>query len=96
MCLPPFGLQTHKTENLPFLNTLILLTSGFSVTLAHHAVMTNSFYKARAGLILTVFLGSLFTELQFDEYLEARFSIFDGIYGSLFFTITDFMDFMLF
>lgn len=35
----------------------------------------------------------MFTDLQVNEYLEAEFSISDGIYGSVFFMITDFMDF---
>ena len=79
---------------LPFLNTLILLTSGFSVTWAHHALIHSRYEQTRVALILTILFALLFTDLQINEYLEAEFSISDGIYGSVFFLITDSMDFM--
>ena len=55
---------------------------------------TLKFEQTRVALILTILFAILFTNLQFNEYLEAEFSIADGIYGSLFFLITDFMVFM--
>ena len=93
--MPPYGIKTFDTMGLPFLNTLILLTSGFSITWAHHALIHNRFEQTRIALILTILFAFLFTNLQMNEYLEAEFSISDGIYGSVFYLITDSMDFML-
>lgn len=55
---------------------------------------TSKFEQTRVALILTILFALLFTDLQVNEYLEAEFSISDGIYGSVFYLITDFMDFM--
>merc|ERR1712137_327952 len=82
---PPYGIKTFDTMGLPFLNTLILLTSGFSVTWAHHALIHQKFEQTRVALILTILFALMFTDLQVNEYLEAEFSISDGIYGSVFF-----------
>lgn len=43
--MPPLGIKTFDTMGLPFLNTLILLTSGFSITWAHHALMHQNLSK---------------------------------------------------
>jgi heme/copper-type cytochrome/quinol oxidase subunit 3 len=88
--LPPEGIKTFDL-GLPLINTLILLTSGFSITWAHHALINSKFEQARYALILTILFAVMFTELQVNEYLEAEFTISDSIYGSLFFLITDFM-----
>jgi len=90
---PPYGIKTFDTMGLPFLNTLILLTSGFSVTWAHHALIHQKFEQTRVALILTILFALMFTDLQVNEYLEAEFSISDGIYGSVFFMITGFHGF---
>jgi heme/copper-type cytochrome/quinol oxidase subunit 3 len=54
----------------------------------------SKFEQTRIALILTILFAILFTNLQFNEYLEAEFSISDGIYGSVFYLITVFMVFM--
>nr|QIV24567.1 cytochrome c oxidase subunit III [Phaolus metallicus] len=87
---PPKGIQTFNPTEIPLLNTLILLTSGLTVTWAHHALMENNSKQALQGLILTVILGTYFTCLQAYEYLEAPFSIADSAYGSSFFMATGF------
>jgi len=84
--IPAFG--------VPFLNTLILLTSGLTVTLAHHALKKEN----RAGLILwlmaTVALGFTFVYFQVEEYIEAYtelgLTLGSGIYGATFFMLTGF------
>lgn len=87
---PPKGIQTFNPIEIPLLNTLILLTSGLTVTWAHHALIENNYTQALQGLLLTVILGTYFTILQAYEYLEAPFTIADAAYGSSFFIATGF------
>lgn len=54
----------------------------------------KQFEQTRVALILTILFAILFTDLQFNEYLEAEFSISDSVYGSSFFMITAFTVFM--
>nr|ALO70418.1 cytochrome c oxidase subunit 3 [Brundinia marina] len=90
MTWPPKGIETFNPMQIPLLNTLILLTSGLTVTWAHHSLMENNFTKTMQGLVLTVFLGIYFSILQGYEYIEASFTISDAIYGSSFFMATGF------
>nr|QNV11537.1 cytochrome c oxidase subunit III [Cryphalus piceae] len=85
---PPMGIFTFNPLEIPLLNTLILLTSGLTVTWAHHSLMENNYTQALQGLTLTVILGGYFTLLQGFEYWEAPFSIADSVFGSTFFMTT--------
>lgn len=87
---PPKGIQTFNPIQIPLLNTLILLTSGLTVTWAHHALIENNYKQTTQGLLLTVILGLYFSLLQGYEYLESQFSIADSAYGSSFFIATGF------
>nr|YP_010464241.1 cytochrome c oxidase subunit III [Borboresthes tibialis]UUL71618.1 cytochrome c oxidase subunit 3 [Borboresthes tibialis] len=87
---PPKGIMPFNPTQIPLLNTLILLTSGLTVTWAHHSLMENNFKQTTQGLLLTVILGFYFTALQAFEYLESSFSISDAAYGSSFFVATGF------
>jgi cytochrome c oxidase subunit III len=87
---PPKGIQTFDPWHLPLLNTLILLTSGTTVTWAHHALIHNDRQGLKMGLWLTVILGLLFTLLQAFEYSHAAFGFSGHIYGSTFFMATGF------
>nr|YP_009971830.1 cytochrome c oxidase subunit III [Epipedocera atra]QNH68717.1 cytochrome c oxidase subunit 3 [Epipedocera atra] len=87
---PPKGIQVFNPIEIPLLNTLILLTSGLTVTWAHHSLMENNYSQATQGLALTVILGIYFTVLQAYEYIEAPFTIADAVYGSSFFLATGF------
>lgn len=82
---PPKGIQVLNPWEIPFLNTVILLTSGAAVTWAHHAILAGKREGAIYGLALTVILAVIFTGFQAYEYYEAPFTISDGIYGSTFF-----------
>ena len=75
---------------LPALNTLILLTSGATVTWAHWGLQKGKQTQLKIGLALTVALGIVFLGLQIHEYAEAAFSIQDGIYGATFYMLTGF------
>src|SRR5450830_1435753 len=81
---PPPGIETFDPWHLPLLNTLILLTSGTTVTWAHHALLNNDREGLKWGLIATVALGVLFTSIQAYEYAHAAFAFSGNIYGATF------------
>ncbi len=87
---PPDGVEVFNPWHLPLLNTIILLTSGTTVTWAHHALKENKRNGLIWGLVLTVILGVLFTCIQAYEYAHAGFGFTDGIYSSSFFMATGF------
>nr|UAM92169.1 cytochrome c oxidase subunit III [Deleaster bactrianus] len=90
MMWPPKGIEPFNPMQIPLLNTMILLTSGLTVTWAHHSLMENNFSQTTQSLMLTVILGIYFSILQGYEYVEAPFCISDSIYGSSFFMATGF------
>nr|QQP21725.1 cytochrome c oxidase subunit III [Strongylogaster xanthocera] len=87
---PPKGINPFDPMNIPLLNTLILVSSGSSITWSHHSLMNNNKKEALNGLIFTIILGLIFSLLQAYEYLEAPFTMSDSIYGSTFFMATGF------
>ncbi|MGD9738916.1 MAG: cytochrome c oxidase subunit 3 [Bauldia sp.] len=87
---PPQGVEVFDPWHLPLLNTLILLTSGTTITWAHHALLHNNRKGLVWGLALTIALGITFTGVQVYEYANASFSYVGGIYGSTFFMATGF------
>ena len=86
--------QTIPAWGLPLLNTLILLTSGVTLTIAHHALKANARRQVLLWLGLTVLLGLLFLFFQAEEYIHAykelNLTLGSGIYGSTFFMLTGF------
>jgi len=90
---PPKGIKPFDPFDVPFLNTLILLLSGSTVTWAHHALIENNRRDLIRGLAITVFLGLCFTSLQAYEYSHAAFGFTQGIYPSTFFMATGFHGF---
>jgi cytochrome c oxidase subunit 3 len=85
---PPKGVEGFNPLELPLLNTLILLSSGATVTWAHHGLIYGNRGQTLIGLIATVSLGFLFTALQGMEYVEASIRMSDSIYGSTFYAAT--------
>lgn len=90
---PPAFLTTLSAWEIPLLNTILLLSSGASVTWAHHAIVLGEKTQACSALIITVILAVIFTALQGFEYLTAPFSISDSVYGSSFYMATGFHGF---
>ena len=82
---------------LPFINTAILLTSGVTCTIAHHAIKHGDRAKMVRWLLATCALGFFFVFLQAVEYIEAyghlNLKLTTGIYGSTFFLLTGFHGF---
>nr|YP_010882146.1 cytochrome c oxidase subunit III [Lopaphus sphalerus]WID87060.1 cytochrome c oxidase subunit III [Lopaphus sphalerus] len=87
---PPMGIMPFNPMQIPLLNTIILLTSGVTVTWAHHSMLNNNFKEMNQSLMITVIMGMYFTMLQVYEYIEAPFTINDSVYGSSFFMATGF------
>ncbi len=87
---PPTGVEVFDPFHLPLLNTIILLTSGATVTWAHHALREGKRSGLIQGLCVTVALGLAFTAVQAFEYAHAPFAFTDGIYSSTFFMATGF------
>ncbi len=81
---------TFDPWGLPLVNTLILLSSGCTVTWAHHALLKNDRRGLVLGLVATVLLGLLFTATQAYEYMHAAFTFGGHAYGSSFFMATGF------
>ncbi|MFF8799078.1 MULTISPECIES: cytochrome c oxidase subunit 3 [unclassified Methylobacterium] len=87
---PPKGIEAFDPWHLPLLNTLILLTSGTTVTWAHHALLHGDRKGLKYGLWLTIILGVLFTACQAYEYAHAHFGFSGSIYSATFFMATGF------
>jgi cytochrome c oxidase subunit 3 len=87
---PPMGIEAINPFELPLLNTVILLSSGVTVTYAHHSLIQGNRKGALYGLVFTVILAIIFTALQGIEYTVSSFTISDGAFGSCFYFGTGF------
>lgn len=90
---PPTGVELFNPWHLPIFNTLLLVTSGMTVTWAHHALLEDDREGLKWGLVLTCILGAIFTFVQVLEYGSAGFSFSGNIYGATFFMATGFHGF---
>ncbi len=93
---PPEGVITFDAWELPFYNTVILLTSGGTLTRAHLYVEEGNNQKAAKWIFITVALGVMFLGLQAYEYQHAAFKLTEGIYPSTFYLATGFHGFHVF
>nr|YP_004221801.1 cytochrome c oxidase subunit III [Pristomyrmex punctatus]BAJ53352.1 cytochrome oxidase subunit III [Pristomyrmex punctatus]BAJ53365.1 cytochrome oxidase subunit III [Pristomyrmex punctatus] len=87
---PPMGIKPFNPFDIPLMNTIILISSGMTVTWSHHAMINMNLNETMKSLILTIMLGLYFSGLQLIEYIEAPFTIADSTYGSTFFIATGF------
>lgn len=86
--------QTIPAWGVPLLNTLILLSSGVTITIAHHALRAGNRKQLMIWLGATILLGASFLWFQAHEYIEAythlNLTLGSGVYGSTFFMLTGF------
>src|SRR5262249_227652 len=82
--------RTFDPWELPLFNTLVLLTSGTTVTWAHPSLEQGNRRGLIIGLALTILLGIIFTSCQAYEYSHAKFQYAGHIYGATFFMATGF------
>lgn len=87
---PPMGIEAINPFELPLLNTVILLSSGVTVTYAHHSLIEGNRKGTLYGLIATVLLAVIFTGFQGVEYNVSSFTISDGAFGTCFYFGTGF------
>lgn len=87
---PPKGIYPFNPYDIPLLNTIILISSGLSVTWSHHAIISKSLKDSSLSLLITIILGLIFSLIQFIEYKVSSFTVSDSIYGSTFFITTGF------
>lgn len=86
-------METIPAFGLPFLNTLILISSGFTLTYTQKVIVENlndARVNAIKGFLATLTLAVFFLAVQYYEFRNAPFSINDSVYGSIFFFITGF------
>nr|YP_010963580.1 cytochrome c oxidase subunit III [Telingana formosanus]WKZ08063.1 cytochrome c oxidase subunit III [Telingana formosanus] len=87
---PPYNIKSFNPMSIPLLNTIILLSSGVSMTWSHSSILNNNLSKSIKSTLITIMLGMYFTSLQAYEYMVSPFSISDSVYGSSFFMSTGF------
>jgi len=87
---PPMGIESINPFELPLLNTIILLSSGVTVTYAHHSLIQGNRSGALYGLAYTIILAIIFTWFQGVEYTVSSFTISDGTFASCFYFSTGF------
>ena len=85
---PPLGITPLDPFAIPLLNTILLLSSGATVTYGHHALIGGDRKGAIIGTFLTLVFAVVFTALQYYEYSEAAFSMSDGVFGTTFYAST--------
>ena len=84
------GIEPVNPFELPLLNTVILLSSGATITYAHHSLIKGERKGSLYGSIFTVLLALIFTFFQGVEYSVSSFTISDGVFGTCFFFATGF------
>src|SRR5882762_9065981 len=84
------GIDSINPFELPLLNTVILLSSGVTITYSHHSLIQGNRSAALYGALYTILLAIIFTGLQGIEYTVSSFTISDGTFSSCFYFGTGF------
>nr|YP_009443218.1 cytochrome c oxidase subunit III [Parapolybia crocea]ATP85018.1 cytochrome c oxidase subunit III [Parapolybia crocea] len=90
MLWPPKNIVMLNPYNIPLLNSIILISSGLTITWSHHLLLNNKNLMSMLTLMQTINLGVMFTLCQIYEYFETSFTIADSVFGSIFFLTTGF------
>uniref|UniRef100_A0AAU7BNI0 Cytochrome c oxidase subunit 3 n=1 Tax=Psyllaephagus populi TaxID=3122998 RepID=A0AAU7BNI0_9HYME len=90
---PPVNIIPFNPYSIPLLNTVILLSSGVSISWCHYSILKMNSTGSLFGLSITIILGFIFSFFQFEEYLSASFTWSDSVYGACFFLATGFHGF---
>ncbi|MGE5548580.1 MAG: cytochrome c oxidase subunit 3 [Solirubrobacterales bacterium] len=93
---PPQNVTPLHTWEIPFINTIILLSSGAAVNWAHHGIQKNNRRPLKLGLLIAILLGATFLTLQGIEYGAATFGFKEGVYPTVFYMATGFHGFHVF
>lgn len=87
---PPKIIEVLNYTEIPLLNTITLITSGFFVTLRHLNLVMGKLENRLKTLFYTILMGLYFSMVQILEYFNAGFCLNDRVYGSIFFISTGF------
>lgn len=87
---PPLQVEMFDASDVPLINTLVLMSSGVTVTLSHYFLVENYKKSYLVFLFFTIVLGIFFTYLQWIEYNNSFFSLRDSTFGTSFFMLTGF------
>nr|YP_010403075.1 cytochrome c oxidase subunit III [Vespa magnifica]QKG04159.1 cytochrome c oxidase subunit 3 [Vespa magnifica]UQW19831.1 cytochrome c oxidase subunit 3 [Vespa magnifica]WHL55432.1 cytochrome c oxidase subunit 3 [Vespa magnifica] len=90
MMWPPKNIIMFNPYDIPLLNSIILITSGITITWSHNSLLNKKNKMAFFTLLYTIYLSFMFTMCQYFEYKSASFTIADSIFGSIFFMTTGF------
>nr|YP_011004802.1 cytochrome c oxidase subunit III [Anagyrus jenniferae]WPT46943.1 cytochrome c oxidase subunit III [Anagyrus jenniferae] len=90
---PPKDIILFNPYMVPLLNTVILLSSGVTVTWCHYSLLNSDYSSSKISLFLTFMLGMIFSFFQYLEYKNCLFTFSDSVYGSIFFMSTGFHGF---
>jgi len=90
---PPMGVTVVNFIGVPFLNTLILLSSGFFITWSHYSLLLGRRSMINISYIFCLIMGVYFFVIQIYEYYELCFDFSDGVFGCSFFILTGFHGF---
>lgn len=87
-CWPPVGIESLNPWSLPLVGTSLLLASGLTITLSHHALIKGDKATTLLNLVFTIILGAGFVYLQYTEYAFCSYQISDSVFGTVFYMLT--------
>lgn len=93
---PPIAIEPLDPLSLPFLNTVILVSSSAYVTFGHHGLIKKDRRSVILGTLITIALALLFSFFQYFEYVQAPFSFSDSVFGTVFYAMTGLHGFHVF
>ena len=85
---PPVGIESINPWTAPLIGTCLLLCSGLTITLSHHALLKGDKFLTILFLIFTIILGIGFIAIQYTEYVYNCYTIADSVYGTVFYMLT--------